>query len=359
MIDFFQRLSAKTKTYLGVALGLLILLVWMEGGFEHKASPGNTAKGETHLNASNERVTVIRQETDDLMAWPAEVKALTLTQIAPKYPSRILEIPVRSGDPIKRGQVLVHLDDNDAKARLGQAKSALLSADAQASRARADAHRIHNLFEKEAATHQDYDTAIAASKSGEALASEAREAVAQAEALQNEMFLRAPFDGFVVSRKLEPGDMAIPGNAILTVQQSQVLRIEAAIPDSCSAGLQLGATLRAKIATPALETTAQVDEMEPAADPKTHTVLIKARLPANTPVQPGAFGWLEQGCGHAAILLVPQNAVLHSGQLELVHIVIDDRAQIRHIKTGKPFGDLIEVLSGLNEGDVILKKGQP
>jgi hypothetical protein len=99
--------------------------------------------------------------------------------------------------------------------------------------------------------------------------------------------------------------------------------------------------------------------MEPAADPKTHTVLIKARLPANTPVQPGAFGWLEQGCGHAAILLVPQDAVLHSGQLELVHIVIDDRAQIRHIKTGKAFGDLIEVLSGLNEGDVILKKGQP
>jgi RND family efflux transporter MFP subunit len=357
MIDYLQGVSPKTRISIAVVIVLCLLLVWMEGGFEHKARPGNQANPMDTRAAGQRLATVERRETEDVMNWPGEVTALTLTHVAPKYPGRILDITVRSGTSIKRGQLLVKLDDSAMQAKLGQSRAALASAEAEAGRAHADAKRMRNLFEREAATHQDYDAAMAASRGGEARVNQARESVHEAEASEGEMLLKAPFDGFVVERKQEPGDMALPGTPILTVQQSQQLRIEAAVPGSCSSLITVGNTLSVRIANPPLELSAIVDEIEPAADTKTRTVLIKARLPSNPGLQPGAYGWLEQSCRHESVLLIPTDAVSRIGQLECVHIVMDGKARLRHIRTGKKFGESIEVLSGLNEGDVIERQG--
>lgn len=408
--------SEKTPTPIKLAqigvttVALVLLLVWMEGGFEHKTAPGMTEAMAAERPASGMTARVERRETEEVFSWPATVAALTVTQVAPKMPGRILEITVRAGSPVKRGQTLARLDASEVQARLGQAKaalstaeaqarqvraqasesqsrlaqarSALVAAEAEAHRARTDANRLENLHSREAATRQDLDTALAAAKSADARVAQARdaikeveshlgatveaaansadaqviqarEAIREAESHLSNAILTAPFDSVVVARNQEPGDMALPGVPVLTLQQSQYLRIEAAIPAACADKVHTGNSLVAKIGSPAREIRVTVDEIQPSADAQTRTVLVKARLPANSATQPGAFAWLQQACGHESVLLVPAAAVTRIGQLESVRLVINGQTRLRHVKTGKRLGDAVEILSGLSEGDTV------
>lgn len=147
--------------------------------------------------------------------------------------------------------------------------------------------------------------------------------------------------------------MALPGLPVLTLQQSQHLRVEAAIPATCADKIAVGHVLVARIGAPAKEIRVTVDEIQPSADAQTRTVLVKARLPANTATQPGAFAWLQQACGHESVLLLPAAAVTRIGQLESVRLVTDGQTRLRHVRTGKHLGDTVEILSGLSEGDTV------
>ncbi|MGX2041547.1 efflux RND transporter periplasmic adaptor subunit [Methylocaldum sp. MU1018] len=352
--------SKHSRTKLIYALAavavLIVLLMWMQGSFESKVEPGvSEAAANGEVIAKNATTAkVVRKEIERVFAWPGTVAARTVAQIAAKVPGRILDIAARAGDRVERGQVLARLDQREIRARLGQARAALAAAEAQAGRARADARRLQNLYDKEAATRQDLDAVLAAARTAEAQARKARDAVREAESSQAETVLRAPFDGVIVERRLEPGDMALPGAPILVLQESQRLRIESAVPANCAGLVKLGEELKVRIANPESELRAAVDEIRPAVDPKTRTVLVKARLPEDSGVQPGAFGWLYQPCGQDEALLVPVSAVNRVGQLESVRLVIDGRARLRLVRTGKRHDGQIEILSGLDEGDTVL-----
>ena len=102
------------------------------------------------------------------------------------------------------------------------------------------------------------------------------------------------------------------------------------------------------------EISGSIDEIAPEIDPRTHTQWVKVQLPA-TGLQQGQFGWLSLSCqAERQALLIPVSAVLHYGQLQAVKIVEDGRLHTRHIRTGKTYGDRIEVLSGLHDGDTLL-----
>ena len=393
---------------------LILFLMWLEGAFEPKTAPGLSEPQAAERPSAGSTARAQRRETDELFNWPGTVAALTVTQIAPKISGRLLEITVRPGNPVQRGQVLARIDAVDIQARLDQTRAALRSAEAEASRvraqaseghfklgqmrsglaaaeaeahrARADAERMESLFKKEAATHQDLDAAQAAASSADARVEQARDAVREvesnlsqtllaathaadaqvaqaqdavreAESHLNDTVLKAPFDSVVVKRNQEPGDMATPGVAVLTVQQSQYLRIEAAIPASCASRIAVGTALNARLAPAGPLVRVVVDEIQPTADTETRTVLIKARLPAHSATQPGAFAWLQQACGHESVLLVPAAAVSRIGQLESVRLVVNGESRLRHVRTGKRYGDAIEILSGLGEGDIVAIPG--
>jgi len=335
---------------------LILLLVWMQGGFTRKTPPGTTAL-EAGEPVQGQTVRVIAREIDDLMAWPGTVSARTVAQVASKITARIVQISVRAGDTVRAGQVLAKLDERELQSKLMQARSALKAAQAQAARSGAEAHRVQNLFDQQAATQQSLETAQAAARTATARVAEARAAIGEAESLFAETSLRAPFDGVVVRRTLEPGDVALAGSPVLTLQSTQRLRIEAAIPERCARIIQKGETLSTRIGPNVYPVV--VEEIAPAADPKTRTVLIKTGLDPQIETQPGAFAWIEQACGRHRALLIPAASVSRSGQLESVRRVEDGRAVLRLIRTGRSHDGLIEVLSGLAEGDTIMLGGKP
>jgi RND family efflux transporter MFP subunit len=336
-------------------LGLIVLLVWMQGGFTSKTPPGTAQAAEDRTPPRGPTAQAEILEIDEVMVWPGLVSARSVMQVASKVPARVLEIAVRAGDAVKKGQVLVRLDERELQSRLGQARSMLAATQAEAARAGTDAQRMRNLFEREAATQQSLEAAQAAAKSSEARVREAQATVAAAASVLTETVLRAPFDGTVVRRDREPGDMAMPGASVLTLQSGQKLRVEAAIPERCAGHLVLGSRLKARIG--AKDYAVELEEIAPAADPSSHTVLVKAGLETQGGAQPGAFAWLEQSCGRHRALAIPESAVVRSGQLASVHLVASGKTMLRHVRTGKTHDGKVEILSGLKEGDAVLLGG--
>ncbi len=336
---------------------LLIAILFSLGiiGGPDKVSPGNTANNLNPLPTGAKTLTVGKALGDNRIAWPSSIKSRSVAKIAPKFSGRILEVKVNAGSRVKQGDIVAVLDKSDQEAAYQQAQSALNAARAQAARAIADEKRIITLFRQGAATRQSYDAIIAQARSARAMVNQAQGAVRKIRANLNENILKAPFDGVVSERLQEPGDMGLPGVPVVVIQKADDLRAEAAIPTHCAKRIHLGMKINVRVDAVNRTFTATVDEIAPEIDPLTRTQLIKAALPQDESLVPGLFAWMEQSCeDNRQILLIPQSAVMHFGQLEAVKIVENGHVYSRHIRTGKQYGDKVEVLSGLREGETIL-----
>ena len=347
--------SKNTNKILAISaavLALILLLLYMQGSFVSKVPPGLSPLAKE--SRSSDTVSVEKRQVDDILAWPGTVKSRIVANIAPKTTARILEIKVNAGDKVKKGDVIARLDERDIKAQENAALAALASANAQASRALADEQRTRSLYSKEAATRESFDAVVARAKEAQAGVSQASSAITEIRSHLADALLVAPFDGTVVKRLKEPGDMGLPGVPIVSLQTPQGLRLEADVPSSCAGRYSIGMNVKVRIDTLGQTTGAQIDEISPEVDAQTRTQLIKIALPAMTGLQPGYFGWLEQACDQHEALLIPASAVQHIGQLEVVKVVAEGRQLMRHIRTGKTFGDQIEAISGLHESETVI-----
>ncbi len=336
---------------------LLIAILFSQGiiGGPDKVSPGNTENNLNPLPTGAKTLTVGKTLGDNRISWPGTIKSRSVAKIAPKFSGRILEVNVNAGDRVKQGDIVAVLDKSDQEAAFQEAQSALNAARAQAARANADEKRIVKLFKQGAATRQSYDAIIAQARSARAMVSQALGAVKKIRANMNENILKAPFDGVVSERLQEPGDMGLPGVPVVVIQKADDLRAEAAIPTHCAKRIHLGMKIHVRVDAVNKTFTGSVDEITPEIDPLTRTQLIKAALPQDESLVPGLFAWLEQSCeDNRQIVLIPQSAVMHFGQLEAVKIVENDHVYTRHIRTGKQYGNKVEMLSGLREGETIL-----
>jgi RND family efflux transporter MFP subunit len=263
--------------------------------------------------------------------------------------AHVLEVHVNIGSVVKTGEVVATLDDREVRARVQQMRAALTAAEAHAGQTEADLRRMRMLFEKQAATPQDRDAVEARAKAARAQVAQARDAVAEVQVLLGDTTIRAPFDGIVAERLVDPGDMAVPGKPVVVIQDPHALRLESHVPTNCAGMLAIGAEVPVRFDAPARELPARIEEIAPTADPQSRTRLIKAALPPAPDLQPGLFATLRAPCGKHLALLIPTRAVMRKGQLEMVHVLENGSPRLRDVKTGVTYGDQTEVLSGLHE----------
>ena len=200
-------------------------------------------------------------------------------KIAPKLNARIIEVPVHPGDRLKKGEVIARLDDRDLLAAYNAANAAHIAAQAQAAQAKSEEKRIIDLYNKQAATRQNYDAVLAQAKSAQAMANQAASSAQQSKVMLGENVLYAPFDGVVGERLQEPGDMGMPNQPIITFLKPDDLRLDVAIADRCAAQVKLGMTVNVRIDAIQQTLTGKVDEITPEIDPQTRSQQLKVSLP--------------------------------------------------------------------------------
>ena len=338
----------------GAVLGLILLLLYLEGALGGgKVEPGHTPPAGADAGG-RATATAESVEIDDVVDWPGTVTARLSADVAPTVMARVLEVRVQAGDAVRRGDVLAVLDARDLTARQQQADAALAAATAQARQADADLRRARQLFDKEAFTRQDLDAAEARAATARAQAAQARDALAEARVHLGETSVRAPFDGVVAARLVDPGATAGPGVPVAALQDPSTLRLEADVAESCAAPLVVGATLTARVGSPPVELPARIEEIAPVADPRSRTRHLKAVLPPHDALRPGVFATLRLACGRQQALLVPAAAVRRAGQLQTVTVLVDGAPRLRSVRAGKAVGERVEILSGLAAGDVVV-----
>jgi RND family efflux transporter MFP subunit len=271
------------------------------------------------------------------------VRAKMRATLEAKLSGRIQEVPVHLGQAVKKGDLIARLDAAETKARLDQAQASL----EQASR---DWNRISALFRKEAATRTEYDRA-------EAQQHLAQAAVAEAAAMMRYMEVLAPFDAVVSRKWAELGDFASPGKALVDVEDASSLELEADVPESVAACVQIGAALPVRLDGLSRDLEGQVAEMAPNADPASRTVRVKVSLAPTPGLIPGRFARLLVPIGESQTVNVPAAALVQRGQLEMVFVVTNNQAQLHLVKSGKRAGDQVAILSGLEAGEVVVAEG--
>ncbi|MDO9106810.1 MAG: efflux RND transporter periplasmic adaptor subunit [Methylovulum sp.] len=357
----------------GLLLVILFALGFLGGG--DKIEPGTTKTTGANLPDDAQTWVVSRQTVAHILSWQGTVRSRLAVKIAPKLNARIVDIPVHPGERVKKGTVLARLDDRDLRAASQAALAAQAAALAQAALAQTEEKRIIDLYSKQAATRQNYDAVLAQAKAARAMANQAASAAQQSQVMLAENVLSAPFDGIIGERLQEPGDMGLPNQPIVTLLKPDDLRLEVAIASHCAGQIKLGMAVTVRIDALHQSLTGNVDEIAPETDPQTRSQSVKISLPPTAMeggsadagrerapqtqgLQHGQFGWLELAClgqdAEQQTLLVPTTAILHYGQLQAVKVVDGKQLYIRHIRTGKPYGAQVEVLSGLHEGETIL-----
>ncbi|MGR8999631.1 MAG: efflux RND transporter periplasmic adaptor subunit, partial [Gammaproteobacteria bacterium] len=125
----------KIVTISAAVLALILLLLYMQGSFVSKVSPGTSPQASDSNTTASHTAVVEKKLVDDILTWPGTVKSRTVANIAPKMTARILEIKVHASDKVKKGAIIARLDERDIRAQEHAALAALAGASAQANRA--------------------------------------------------------------------------------------------------------------------------------------------------------------------------------------------------------------------------------
>jgi RND family efflux transporter MFP subunit len=302
------------------------------------------------------------------------------------------EVRVRTGEHVRAGQILAVLEDADAQAAVHRARAELAAAiegraeSEQAARAAevnarvaGAAHaRMSRLLEAKAVTQQAYeeaegrqqsssaerDQAAARLRGGAARIEESRAALAAAEAALGYTRIAAPFAGRVIDRRVDPGSQASPGTPLLVVEQEGTLRVEASVDESRAGILTVGATAHVELESAGRQMEGRVTEVVPTIDPASRAFLVKIELPpAGDPLvpalRPGMFARVRFPTGVEERLTVPVGALRSASDLERLFVVEGGRVHLRLVTVGQRDAERVEVLSGLEPGEVVVAAPPP
>jgi multidrug efflux pump subunit AcrA (membrane-fusion protein) len=345
--------------------------------------------------------TVASSSVNDVYEATGTVRAKTSTVLSSKIMGTVMALRVREGDRVNAGQVLIEIDNRDAAAQLQKAQAGLRQAEqavaeadqavnaASSAKAAAEANqrlanatlaRYQTLLEKKSVSPQEFDEIRAraqvadaevsrAEKMLEMLAARKKQAQAQTEQAKADIAaaqifssyarIASPISGVVVSKQIEVGATATPGAPLLTIETASQYRLEVAVEESQIGKIKLKDPARVRIdAIGGEELAGTVAEILPAADPMSRSYTVKIDVTSPSQLRSGLYGTARFAGGERQALTVPAKAVAQRGQLTGVFVVDEANiARLRLVKTGKSFGDRVEVLSGLNEGERIAVDG--
>lgn len=286
----------------------------------------------------------------------ASVRAVRGVVVSAEVPGTVREIAFESGTDAAEGDLLVRLDTVAEEADLAAAQ-------ADAALAAADLDRAEDLSKRRVISVSDYDTAIAKHK--QALAR-----VVAAEAAIAKKTIRAPFAGRLGIREVDPGQYIQSGHRIVSLQASNEVHVDFALPQQRLADLAPGLEVAVTTDTyPDTMFTGKLAAVDSAVDEVTRTIAARALLPnPDGRLVPGMFVRARVILPQSRdVLLIPSTAVLFASSGDSVFVVENGTdpksgkpvktARQSLVKLGENRGDFVEILDGLKPGDTVAGSG--
>ena len=276
--------------------------------------------------------------------------------------------PIDAGDRVEQGDVLATVGTDEYMDRIGGAKAELARAIAGEEHAKISLDLAATLFAGGSATKPEYDQAKAQMEMAQASVNVAKAQLSAANTQLSDTVLKAPISGWIAKRSIDVGSLVGPGTPAFVLVDTRLVRAAFGVPDTALQSVHLGQKLLVTAEAVRGEFQGQVTSIAPAADPgnRVYSVEITLANPEGK-LKAGMIASVTVGQQkQREVTVIPLSAVLRSSDKpDEFSVMVSELsrgelvARLRQVRLGDPFGNSIEVISGLTPGERVVTTGAP
>lgn len=308
-------------------------------------------------------VTVADVDTGDsstILAGSGQITAINNATLSTRMMGYVESLPVKIGQKVNKGDLLISINNVDLRAKKAQVEASITEATVAFNNAKKDYERFQNLFNENSASQKELDDMTARYE----MAKARLEAANQMKNEVNSQFayfnIRAPFSGVVTNTYIDEGDMANPGVPLVSVESPGGFEAVAKVAEDNISGIEVGTKAQILVKALDITITGKVTELSASAQNTGGQYLMKVQLDkTDAKILSGMYATVRLETGDAnnakKVVTVPSDALVEKGQLTGVYILGQDNvALLRWLRLGETYGDEVEVLSGLTEGETYI-----
>ncbi|HJU83418.1 MAG TPA: efflux RND transporter periplasmic adaptor subunit [Holophagaceae bacterium] len=354
----------------GTALVVVLSLgLWAKTERSHHATALQaTSKGVTVVPAKPAEYRPQHRYVGSLQAWNE-------AKVGPQFISAyITQVQVRPGDQVRRGQILATLEPERAQAQNEATKLQAEAIEAKLTAVKKESERILGLMKKGIVSVNEAENKLAEARSEEAKLGAAKSQLVSSNLEVQDSTLRAPFDGEVGERLLDPGAFVRPGTEIVSVVDRRSIRVSADAPESDFDLVAPGTPVLLKLLSDGRQLSAAVSRRSPTADPSTRTIhfeLDLANQDRSIPAGTSAELLISKKDGEKALEVPAEAATVRGGKASVwtveggvarkhVLALLGEREGQLFLEPALPEGAVVVVdgRNQLQEGDKVVAKSQ-
>ncbi|NWF94393.1 MAG: efflux RND transporter periplasmic adaptor subunit [Syntrophaceae bacterium] len=344
---------------------LLITFPLAEGcGSKESASVNTPSKSQASVSEERlvDAVEVVSQPISYTLSAVGSLKSPEEVTISPKKAGIIEKILVKEGDRVRKGQVLVQLDDIDARLEVERAEAKVKEAEASLETDRRTLSRYQRLLESKVIPQQTYDDLVLKVALDEARLALARTELNQARQNLSDRQIFSPIDGIINLKIASLGEHVnvAPKDEILKIVQMDPLDLEFYVPENWVGKIRLGEKVHFSVRAFSEERfSATIQFISPTADPSTRNVRMKAVVPnPHHRLKPGFFAEVSvRTGGNPNAIVIPESALVSQEGKFFSFVVRDGVAHRREVETGLRFDGRVEILKGIEKGEQVVVTG--
>jgi RND family efflux transporter MFP subunit len=321
-------------------------------------------------------VTAERGTIEEKINFLGNIKGSKEIKVYSLIPTKIVKINVDIGDWINKNGVLAVVESDKIEQAVKQAKAGLEAAKAQYENLETEWERIKKLYEDNAVSKSQYDAITAQRDAARAGVAQLEAALATAKKQLEDTYIKAPIDGFISSRLLDVGDQASPQIPVFTVVEMDSVKIAIEVIESQINKIQIGQKACINVdAYPDTLFIGHISKISPTLNLMTRTSSAEVIIPnSDHKLKPGMFARVDVITDvKENALIIPKYSIIERTLLEYiggnisgsktvvnkyVYIVESEIAREIKVKTGIENGQIVEILQGMEEGDLVVSLGQ-
>lgn len=273
------------------------------------------------------------------------VRSFESIDISPNVTESVTQITFNDGDFVKKGTLLATLSDAEEQAMLASAKATLAEEEREI-------ERLKNLVKDGAAPE-------ARLEERKTLADIAKQKIREAEARMSDRRITAPFDGWLGLRRISVGALVSPGTIIASLDKIDVVKIDFAVPETYLGSVKAGTLITARTDTDReRHYEGKVSHLDSRIDPVTRSIPVRAEVPnPELALKPGMLVMVRLVVEPKFSLSLPERALVPVGAKTFVFGIENDKAKRQEVKIGRRKPGYVEIVSGLNEGQLVIADG--
>ena len=270
-------------------------------------------------------------------------------------------VKVEEGTQVSKGMLLAAIDDSDYSLEVKRAEAALRQAEATLENTKLEFKRKDALHKEELVTKQQYDDVVTRLSLTEAEVERAKASLSLARLKLAKTKITSPLACVVKEKRVSSGDFVKNGTPLFVIIQPNPIKLRFTVPEKDLGRLKMHQEVILKVdGFPGSEFKGKVNIIFPNVEEKTRTLQVEALVPNNNGIlKPGLFAKvILYTAGERDTIVVPVTALLYEAEKVKVFIIEGDRAKEREVKLGSKYGELMEIIDGVKEGEKIVAIGQ-